>query len=464
MPVATLSPAADADARAGPARATRGRARGAAVEARFPARTLRRAATVTIEGELTVRLDWDGRRVRKATVRSTRPFVAARVLAGRTPDDGGRDRRRACSASVRRRRAPRRPAPSSRDRRGTRHRRRARHARPRWCWKRSRSTSGGCSSTGREAMGQRAATATGRRGAAARSRRRAARRACAANRGRRAGNVAAIRATSRPTLASSLRGTSTASRRRRGSRCPTAEALAAWARDGPHAAGARCCASCSRSRRRLGASDVALMPAPRRDALLATSCRRCAAIRLRARAPPGHGTPVETGALARACRRIRWSRRLARATATRWRRAWWRGSPSSRRCSIAWPVAARMPRRPWVDAFTLREGDGLAAVQTARGLLLHRVRRRRRPRARLPDRRADRMEFSSGRARSCAASTASRRPTSAGSLPQRAARGAGARPLRRLPRRGRPCMRWRSPRACCEIVEEHGAAATARCA
>ena len=43
--------------------------------------------TVTIEGELTVRLDCSARRVRQVTVRSTRPVIAARVLAGRTPAD-----------------------------------------------------------------------------------------------------------------------------------------------------------------------------------------------------------------------------------------------------------------------------------------------------------------------------------------------------------------------------------------
>ena len=43
--------------------------------------------TVTIEGELTVRLDCSARRVRQVIVRSTRPVIAARVLAGRTPAD-----------------------------------------------------------------------------------------------------------------------------------------------------------------------------------------------------------------------------------------------------------------------------------------------------------------------------------------------------------------------------------------
>ena len=41
-------------------------------------------AIVTIEGELVVRLAWDGRRVRGVRIRSTRPFAAARVLGGKT--------------------------------------------------------------------------------------------------------------------------------------------------------------------------------------------------------------------------------------------------------------------------------------------------------------------------------------------------------------------------------------------
>jgi Ni,Fe-hydrogenase I large subunit len=42
---------------------------------------------MAIEGELIVRLDCSARRVRQVTVRSTRPMIAARVLAGRTPAD-----------------------------------------------------------------------------------------------------------------------------------------------------------------------------------------------------------------------------------------------------------------------------------------------------------------------------------------------------------------------------------------
>jgi len=40
---------------------------------------------VTIEGEITVRLDWDGHRVRHVAVSSSRPFAASRVLTGREP-------------------------------------------------------------------------------------------------------------------------------------------------------------------------------------------------------------------------------------------------------------------------------------------------------------------------------------------------------------------------------------------
>jgi len=44
---------------------------------------------MSIEGELTLRLAWDGRRVRSVAVCSTRPFAAPRVLIGRTPAAAG---------------------------------------------------------------------------------------------------------------------------------------------------------------------------------------------------------------------------------------------------------------------------------------------------------------------------------------------------------------------------------------
>jgi hypothetical protein len=42
---------------------------------------------VALEGELIVRIDWRGRSVRQVTVRSTRPMIAARALAGKTAAD-----------------------------------------------------------------------------------------------------------------------------------------------------------------------------------------------------------------------------------------------------------------------------------------------------------------------------------------------------------------------------------------
>ena len=76
-----------ASAAPGPLAGTRSTARRAAVEARLPARPVGRPTIVAIEGELIVRLDCDGRRVRRVTVRSTRPMIAARVLTGRTAAD-----------------------------------------------------------------------------------------------------------------------------------------------------------------------------------------------------------------------------------------------------------------------------------------------------------------------------------------------------------------------------------------
>jgi uptake hydrogenase large subunit len=50
--------------------------------------------TVAIEGELIVRLGCEARRVRQVTVRSTRPTIAARVLAGKAPADAASTVRR----------------------------------------------------------------------------------------------------------------------------------------------------------------------------------------------------------------------------------------------------------------------------------------------------------------------------------------------------------------------------------
>ncbi len=42
---------------------------------------------MTLEGELVVHLPWNGRRVHRVTLHSSRPFVASRVLAGKSPGE-----------------------------------------------------------------------------------------------------------------------------------------------------------------------------------------------------------------------------------------------------------------------------------------------------------------------------------------------------------------------------------------
>jgi len=107
-----------------------------------------------------------------------------------------------------------------------------------------------------------------------------------------------------------------------------------------------------------GAWWSAVVPALQRDPLFA-------------RAPTWGGRPVETGALARQC-----SHPLVAALIAR------DGCSASTRLAArlvelagllqAWPVAAA-DAPDWIRAWPLAPGCGLAAVQTARGLLLHQV-------------------------------------------------------------------------------------------
>ncbi len=121
----------------------------------------------------------------------------------------------------------------------------------------------------------------------------------------------------------------------------------------------------------LGRSDVALMPAPRRDALAA-----CVVPALRetphfAQAPRWNGAVVETGALARVRAHpfvAGFHARFGNAVPTRM---------AARLVELALLIgvlgddAADDEDHPWSQAFTLAAGEGLSAVQTARGLLLH---------------------------------------------------------------------------------------------
>ena len=123
----------------------------------------------------------------------------------------------------------------------------------------------------------------------------------------------------------------------------------------------------------LGRSDVALMPFPAREALMQTIVPALAQQPEFARAPTWGGLPVETGALSR----VR-SQPLVAAVAAR------NGN------SVATRMVARLTElatllqvlaessadaypASWVQAVALAPGEGLGAVQTARGLLLHRA-------------------------------------------------------------------------------------------
>jgi len=122
---------------------------------------------------------------------------------------------------------------------------------------------------------------------------------------------------------------------------------------------------------RLGVSDVPLMPPVSAQALIeaiAPEMRRDSGF---ARAPTWKGTPVETGVLARMQSRplvTAVTGRCGNAVATRM---------VARLVELALllgELAGASPSARRLEALALAPGEGIAAVQTARGLLLHRAR------------------------------------------------------------------------------------------
>jgi Ni,Fe-hydrogenase I large subunit len=124
----------------------------------------------------------------------------------------------------------------------------------------------------------------------------------------------------------------------------------------------------------LGRTDVRLMPAPRSDALRSVIVPALDRDPEYARAPTWDGAPVETGALAR----VRAHPLVAALAETAGHTATTRYVARLVDLALMLDELAGAPRRtdalPWVQAFAVGEADGLAAVQTARGLLIHRVR------------------------------------------------------------------------------------------
>jgi hypothetical protein len=321
-----------------------------------------RAANVTtIAGELTVRLESEGRRIRKVTVRSTRPVVAPRVVNGRTPAAAAAMIPALFGICAQAQGAAAAAALAA--------------AEGRAC---SPGTSAALADAVRleavqeylwrvlldwpRAMGRAPvadALAAARRRIAAVLARPAAERMAAAERSAVAASISAI-------ATSHVYGMAPADWLAQ----PDAAALGAWARDG-RTLPAALLAELMDGAPRLGASDVPLMPRASCASLRSDIVPELDRGNGFAGTPTWAGVPVETGALAR-----RRSHPLVSAVAR------------ADGHSVATRMVARLVElalliegqddaadtSAWVEGLTLGEGDGLAAVQTARGLLLHRAR------------------------------------------------------------------------------------------
>jgi Ni,Fe-hydrogenase I large subunit len=317
-------------------------------------------AIVAIEGELTLRLDWDGRRVRRVTVRSTRPFGAARVLERRTPADAaatapllfsicGRAQGAAAHAAL----DAATGAVAAPDDAARREGAVRLETVQEYLW---RLLIDWPKAMGREPVV--APVAAARQRIAALSAGTPAADAQAAVAEALAG-LAAEHVYGRPPAAWLA--------------LPDASAFDAWAREG-RTLPAQLLAALDGVPRGLGRSDVPRMPEPDRAALLSTVVPALRGEPAFGRAPDWAGTPVETGALARTRGQPLVAALLQRdGNAVRTRMA-------ARLVELAQlveglgPLRREAPVRPWVESLPLSPGEGLGAVETARGLLLHRAR------------------------------------------------------------------------------------------
>jgi Ni,Fe-hydrogenase I large subunit len=320
---------------------------------------------VPIEGELNVVLRWDGQSVTGVDVRSTRPFAAARILARRTTAAaaatvpmlfsvcGGAQRAAAVSALAAAGAADV-DADAVRDSNGV-----ALETIQEHVW---RLLIDWPQAMGRAPNATPVAAVRHRIAAAART---------ADGRGT-LGDPAAMRnlgAELSGLAAQAIYGMPPAA----WVDLATAEALDAWT-----ARAATPCATLLHAMQAempaLGRSAVRLMPAPTRGALLRVVVPAQDGDPDFERAPTWEGAPVETGALARTARHPIVSALILRnghAAATRY---------VARLVDLAWALRGICQgshddsERPWVQAFAVGKAEGCAAVQTARGLLVHRVR------------------------------------------------------------------------------------------
>jgi hypothetical protein len=320
---------------------------------------------VTIEGELTVRLDWDGARVTGVDVHSTRPFAATRILANKAPAAaaamvpklfaicGGAQGAAAASALVAAG-ASGVEADRVRNEHGV-----ALEVMQEYFW---RLLIDWPQAMGGEANATPVASMRHRVAAAVRT-----------TDGRSTlGDPAAMRALGAELsrlAARSIYGMPPAGWLEQGGM----PALESWIAHGT--------TTCAKLLGRmfaelptLGRTAVRLMPAPRSDTLMAVVVPALDRDPQYARAPTWEGLPVETGALAR----VRAHPLVAALATSAGHTAATRFVARLVDLALLLGELAGAPRPadalPWVQAIAVGEADGLAAVQTARGLLLHRVR------------------------------------------------------------------------------------------
>lgn len=309
-----------------------------------------------IEGELLVTLHWDGRRVRHLKLVSTRPEVASRLLRGRRPADAaalvprlyaicGRAQGAACSAALRAAGATTLPAPAPAEV--------MLEAMQETLWR--------LLIDAPRALGLPPATA------AAVPARAAVARATAALGGEAAaiGVALADAATTLGAIAHEHVYGCDAADWLRGIDLTNYDGWCATAATAP----ARALQRLATEAPGLGRSDTTLMPALDDEAWERAVVPALLRDPLFAQQPLWDGRPVETGALARCRTQPLVAALIARdghAAATRLAAR----LVELAQLLLALPVA-RTDAPGWVRAWTLQPGIGLAAVQTARGLLLH---------------------------------------------------------------------------------------------
>ncbi len=320
---------------------------------------------MTIEGEVTVRLDWDGRRVRRASVHSTRPLAASRVLSGRAPAAAAAmvpllysicsRAQGAAAACATKAAAGLTPTPRAL----------AAHevgvvleTIQEYLW---RMLIDWPDAVGRDGLTAPVALARQRVAAFDAAASDARGDADAPQRAALAQDLANV-------AAQHVYGEAPAAWLAR----RDVDAFDAWAR-GSRTLPAELLAELFRSTPTLGRSDVGLMPAPRREALERSVLPALCSTPEFERTPNWEGAPVETGALARVQ-----AHPLVAALRARWGNA----VPvrmAARLVELAMLLGRLQGTRvddgavPWIDAFAPHPGEGVAAVQTARGLLLHRA-------------------------------------------------------------------------------------------